>query len=298
MYVVFPPLYLLTPSWSFLFYLFYFLVVANNPPRDAFAVHPSKSRSRAWQSTSRYHHKACPPRAKCHSARLSPFPGSVPPMDCRRDGENGRRIEAHGPLEARKAVRCCISYVHTSTYLSHTPPREPISHTLLDGGDDTEMIMVAAFKRYCVSNPLHPDVFPGESSFGPTPISCTSHQSCHAAVRKMEAEIVAMCLRMQVPSFPHEGTFFLLNLIYFNLYRYSHPDGAGSTTSGGTESILMSCKTHRDWALATKGITEPEMYATLGFFLNSMVLMSTCIGSLLHLPMLPLTRPDNTSASK
>lgn len=32
-----------------------------------------------------------------------------------------------------------------------------------------------------------------------------------------------------------------------------------TATSGGTESILMSVKTHRDWARATKGITEPEM---------------------------------------
>jgi sphinganine-1-phosphate aldolase len=32
-----------------------------------------------------------------------------------------------------------------------------------------------------------------------------------------------------------------------------------SATSGGTESILMSVKTHRDWARKTKGITEPEM---------------------------------------
>ena len=30
-------------------------------------------------------------------------------------------------------------------------------------------------------------------------------------------------------------------------------------TSGGTESILMACKTYRDWAKATKGITRPEM---------------------------------------
>lgn len=52
----------------------------------------------------------------------------------------------------------------------------------------------------------------------------------------MEAEIVAMCLRM-----------------------YNHPDGAGVTTSGGTESIIMAIKTYRDWAEATKGITEPEM---------------------------------------
>ena len=79
-----------------------------------------------------------------------------------------------------------------------------------------EEIIVAAFRKYVISNPLHPDAFP--------------------AVRKMEAEVVAMCLRM-----------------------YSNPNGAGVTTSGGTESIIMSVKTHRDWARAVKGITEPEM---------------------------------------
>ena len=67
----------------------------------------------------------------------------------------------------------------------------------LDGGDDTETVIVAAFKRYCVSNPLHPDVFPGTSGPPNTP-DVTSHQ--HAAIRKMEAEIIAMCLRMQVSS--------------------------------------------------------------------------------------------------
>jgi len=52
----------------------------------------------------------------------------------------------------------------------------------------------------------------------------------------MEAEIVAMTLKM-----------------------YNHPDGAGATTSGGTESIIMAVKTYRDWARAVKGIKEPEM---------------------------------------
>ena len=66
-----------------------------------------------------------------------------------------------------------------------------------------QKVIVAAFDRYCVSNPLHPDVFP--------------------AVRKMEAEIVAMCLKM-----------------------YNNPGGAGVTTSGGTESIIMAVKTYRD----------------------------------------------------
>ncbi|EIN11750.1 PLP-dependent transferase [Punctularia strigosozonata HHB-11173 SS5] len=91
-----------------------------------------------------------------------------------------------------------------------------LSGAVYHGGEDMEKVIVAAFARYCVSNPLHPDVFP--------------------AIRKMDAEIVSMCLRM-----------------------YNNPNGAGTTTSGGTESILMSVKTHRDWARAVRGITEPEM---------------------------------------
>ncbi|KAK0448712.1 pyridoxal phosphate-dependent transferase [Armillaria borealis] len=91
-----------------------------------------------------------------------------------------------------------------------------LSGAVYHGGDDMEKVIVTAYQRYCVSNPIHPDVFP--------------------AVRKMEAEIVAMCLRL-----------------------FNNPDGAGTMTSGGTESIIMAIKTHRDWAKAVKGITEPEM---------------------------------------
>lgn len=54
----------------------------------------------------------------------------------------------------------------------------------------------------------------------------------------MEAEIVRMILE---------------------LYHAPAEQGAGTTTSGGTESILMACKTYRDWARDVKGITEPEM---------------------------------------
>lgn len=100
-------------------------------------------------------------------------------------------------------------------------------------------MIVAAFERYCVSNPLHPDVFP--------------------AIRKMEAEIVAMCLKM-----------------------YNNPLGAGATTSGGTESIIMSVKTHRDWARATKGITEPEMYVTSRIITTFLLIPS-------HLSVVPIS---------
>lgn len=36
-------------------------------------------------------------------------------------------------------------------------------------------------------------------------------------------------------------------------------DGAGVTTSGGTESILMACLGARNKARAERGVTEPEM---------------------------------------
>jgi glutamate/tyrosine decarboxylase-like PLP-dependent enzyme len=60
------------------------------------------------------------------------------------------------------------------------------------------------------------------------------------SLKKFEAEVVAM-------------TADLLG----------NPDAAGNMTSGGTESILMAVKTARDWALAEKGITEPEMVIPL-----------------------------------
>ncbi len=34
---------------------------------------------------------------------------------------------------------------------------------------------------------------------------------------------------------------------------------AGTMTSGGSESVMMAVKAHRDWAYATKGIKQPEM---------------------------------------
>jgi hypothetical protein len=37
-------------------------------------------------------------------------------------------------------------------------------------------------------------------------------------------------------------------------------DGAGVTTSGGTESIIMACLAAREKAAAERGITSPEMY--------------------------------------
>ncbi|ESK81959.1 sphingosine-1-phosphate lyase [Moniliophthora roreri MCA 2997] len=91
-----------------------------------------------------------------------------------------------------------------------------VSGAVYHGHPSLSNVISTAYARYCLSNPLHPDLFP--------------------AVRKMEAEIVRMCLEL-----------------------YNNPDGAGTMTSGGTESIVMAVKTYRDWAKETKGITKPEM---------------------------------------
>jgi sphinganine-1-phosphate aldolase len=40
---------------------------------------------------------------------------------------------------------------------------------------------------------------------------------------------------------------------------FNNPTGAGTMTCGGTESIILAIKAHREWARDTKGVTEPEM---------------------------------------
>ncbi|KAH8928633.1 PLP-dependent transferase [Atractiella rhizophila] len=91
------------------------------------------------------------------------------------------------------------------------------SGAVYHGGEDMSNLILDSFKKFNVSNPLHPNLFPG--------------------IRKMEAEVVSMVLSL------------------FN----APPNGAGTTTSGGTESILMACKAYREWGKKVKGITEPEM---------------------------------------
>lgn len=92
-----------------------------------------------------------------------------------------------------------------------------MSGAVYHGGEELLNIQAEAMKLFSVSNPIHADVFP--------------------AVRKMEAEVVAMVLNM------------------FNAPEY----GAGATTSGGTESILMACLSARNKARAERRVTQPEM---------------------------------------
>jgi sphinganine-1-phosphate aldolase len=93
-----------------------------------------------------------------------------------------------------------------------------ISGAVYHGGAKLQALQVEAFRAYTFSNPLHPDLFP--------------------CLRKMESEVVAMCVAV-----------------------FRGPPGAcGTVTSGGTESILMACKAYRELARA-RGVTAPELVA-------------------------------------
>ncbi|KAJ6128575.1 hypothetical protein N7471_009792 [Penicillium samsonianum] len=74
-------------------------------------------------------------------------------------------------------------------------------------------------------------------AFGQFGVANPIHPDVFPGVRKMEAEVVAMVLAL------------------FN----APSDGAGVTTGGGTESILMACLAARQKALLERGVTEPEM---------------------------------------
>lgn len=75
-------------------------------------------------------------------------------------------------------------------------------YMIADASCSLQEVIMNAMSRYAVSNPLHPDVFPGNSL--PSPHLCTSHANLSPSlpvIRKMEAEIVSMCLRLWV-TFP------------------------------------------------------------------------------------------------
>eukprot|EP00929_Paragymnodinium_shiwhaense_P052548 TRINITY_DN2631_c0_g1_i2.p1 TRINITY_DN2631_c0_g1~~TRINITY_DN2631_c0_g1_i2.p1 ORF type:complete len:544 (+),score=168.46 TRINITY_DN2631_c0_g1_i2:72-1703(+) len=63
------------------------------------------------------------------------------------------------------------------------------------------------------------------------------HPGIHPSLRQMDSEVVRMIISM------YNGG----------------EDCCGAFTTGGTESILMAMKTYRDWARATKGITDPNI---------------------------------------
>ncbi|GAA5968316.1 hypothetical protein JCM11641_003808 [Rhodosporidiobolus odoratus] len=131
-----------------------------------------------------------------------------------------------------------------------------VSGAVYHGGEDLGKVWKEAFGKFEVSNPLHADVFPG--------------------VRKMDSEIVSMCLSLFNSPLPTSAV--------------DQNGGCGTTTSGGTESILMACKAYRDRARAEYGITEPEMIVSMSAH-AAFDKASTYFGMKIHhIPVDPVTR--------
>ena len=100
--------------------------------------------------------------------------------------------------------------------LDENPIEGKISGAVYHTKTDIYEVATIANNKYLYSNPLHPDVY--------------------VSIRKMESEIVSMCIKL-----------------------YNGDENAcGTTTSGGTESIILACKAYRDY-YKEKGIMNPEI---------------------------------------
>jgi sphinganine-1-phosphate aldolase len=94
-----------------------------------------------------------------------------------------------------------------------------VSGAVYHGIETHRTLLNKAFAQYSISNPLHSDIWP--------------------SVMKFESEIVSMTAALV--SGDKKDTV------------------CGSTTSGGTESIILAIKSHRDFYRDNHGITEPHM---------------------------------------
>eukprot|EP00123_Amoebidium_parasiticum_P016426 comp23423_c0_seq1/m.38965 comp23423_c0_seq1/g.38965 ORF comp23423_c0_seq1/g.38965 comp23423_c0_seq1/m.38965 type:complete len:547 (-) comp23423_c0_seq1:293-1933(-) len=128
----------------------------------------------------------------------------------------GERFITHLPKEGA-TVDEVIADARALQAMTYDWENGTVSGTVYNGGEDLRRLATEVYGMFTWANPLHPDVFPG--------------------TRKMEAEVVQMCV---------------------NLY-HGNKEACGTMTTGGTESILMACKAYRDRAYETKGITHPNM---------------------------------------
>lgn len=103
-----------------------------------------------------------------------------------------------------------------------------VSGAVYHGDGDHIDFLSEVYRLNSQANPLHADLWPSTS--------------------KYEAEIVAMTARM-------------LGAEKVQTEKSGDDAICGCVTSGGTESIILAVKAHRDWARAEKGISRPQVVA-------------------------------------
>ena len=110
-----------------------------------------------------------------------------------------------------------------------------VSGAVYHGISEHQDLLNKAFGLYSISNPLHPDIWP--------------------SAMKFESEIIKMVASLM------DGSAGSTSPEMENSYYTHNPNVCGCTTSGGTESIILAIKAHRDYYRDVKGITEPELIA-------------------------------------
>jgi sphinganine-1-phosphate aldolase len=134
------------------------------------------------------------------------------------DGVVGQRIEAlpDQGMDRAKLSELLKSRAKTDEKIWNTGKHSGTVYISADDRKELSTLQSEAAGFFATGNPLHFDAYP--------------------MLRQMEAEIVAMTLK-------------LVN---------GGPGGCGCTTYGGTESILLAIKAMRDRA-AARGVTEPNL---------------------------------------
>jgi len=110
-----------------------------------------------------------------------------------------------------------------------------VSGAVYHGISEHQDLLNKAFGLYSISNPLHPDIWPSGMKF--------------------ESEVIKMVATLM------DGSAGSTSSDEENGYYQHNPNVCGCTTSGGTESIILAIKAHRDYYRDVRGITEPEMIA-------------------------------------
>lgn len=115
------------------------------------------------------------------------------------------------------------------------------SGAIYHGNGEFHEFLGRAYGLFSVANPLHPDLFP--------------------YVRKMEGEVVAMMIRLFRGRTDRDAASSSSDNDNDSATPRSDQVCCGTLTSGGTESILLTCKAHRDRARDLFGIASPEIIA-------------------------------------
>lgn len=126
-----------------------------------------------------------------------------------------------------------------------------VSGAVYHGGRAHQELLNKAFNLYSLANPLHPDIWPSGMKF--------------------ESELLSMTASLMTSQPVQQSGV------------------CGSTTSGGTESIILAAKAHRDYFREKHGITKPEIVACVSAHAAIEKACSMLCIKLVQVPMDPVT---------